>query len=114
MEKMIAFCGIDCAKCLAVLATENNDDNERKNTAELWSKQYHAGIKPEDINCEGCLSKGEKIFSHCKVCEIRKCGQKKNVENCAHCEEYACGKLDEFFKIAPDGRTVLDEIKKGL
>ena len=114
MDKMIAFCGINCSECAAFLATQKDDNEERKKTAELWSKEFNADIKQEDINCEGCLSEGENIFSHCKVCEIRKCGQEKGLENCAHCSEYACEKLDNFFKIAPDGKATLDEIKKGL
>ncbi|MCK4824426.1 DUF3795 domain-containing protein, partial [bacterium] len=41
MEKMISFCGIVCTECPAFLATKNDDDNERKKIAEMWSKQYH-------------------------------------------------------------------------
>ena len=114
MEKMIAFCGTICTECPAFLATKNNDDAERKKTAEIWSKQYNADIKPEDINCEGCLSGGSKIFSHCKVCKIRKCGQERGVKNCAYCGEYVCEKLNEFFKVAPDSKNTLDEIREGL
>jgi len=113
MEKMIAFCGTVCAECPAFLATKMDDDNERKKIAELWTKRYNADIKPEDINCEGCLSEGKK-FSYCNVCEIRKCGQEKGLKNCAYCADYVCEKLDKFFEIAPDGKTILDEIKKGL
>ena len=114
MEKMIALCGIVCTECPAFLATKNDDDNERKKIAEMWSKQYHSDIKPEDINCEGCLSDGGKVFNYCRVCEIRKCGQEKSVQNCAYCVEYVCEKLDNFFKIAPDCKTTLDAIKKEL
>jgi len=45
---------------------------------------------------------------------LRKCGQDKEVKNCAYCNEYVCEKLNKFFKIAPEGKTTLDEIKKGL
>jgi len=114
MEKMIAFCGIVCTECPAFLATKNDDDNERKKIAEMWSEQYNSDIKPEDINCEGCLSDGEKVFNYCRVCEIRKCGQEKSVQNCAYCVEYVCEKLDKFFNIAPDCKTTLDAIKKEL
>ena len=34
--------------------------------------------------------------------------------NCAHCDDYACAKLEEFFKMAPDCRTQLDGIRDGL
>ena len=62
MEKMIAFCGTVCTECPAFLATKQDDDNERGKIAESWSKQYNADIKPEDINCEGCLSEGRKFL----------------------------------------------------
>ena len=114
MEKMIAFCGTACTECPAFLATKNDDNTERKRIAELWSKQYNADIKPEGINCEGCLSDGGITFSYCKVCEIRKCGQEKNLKNCAYCSEYICEKLNQFFEMAPDAKTTLEDIKSNL
>ena len=114
MEKMIAFCGTVCTECPAFLATEKDDDYERRRIAELWSKQYNADIKPEDINCEGCMSEGRKIFSYCNVCEIRQCGQEKGLKNCAYCDEYVCERLNKFFEMAPDGRTTLNEIRRSL
>ena len=113
MGKMIAFCGIVCTECPAFLTTERDDNNERKRIAESWSKQYNADIKPEDINCEGCLSESGKIFSYCKVCEIRKCGQEKGLKNCAYCDDYACEKLNMFFNMVPYAKITLEEIRKG-
>lgn len=113
MERMIAFCGTVCTECPAFLATERDDDDGRKKTAELWSKQYNADIKPEDINCKGCISEGGLIFGYCNVCEIRECGREHGLRNCAYCDEYVCEKLDKFFEIAPEGKATLDEIKKG-
>lgn len=114
MDKMIAFCGIVCTECPAFLATQKDDDNERRKVAELWSKEFKAEIKPEDINCDGCLSEDGKLFSHCKVCEIRKCGQERGVKNCAYCNDYACEKLSKFFDKAPEAKALLDEIRKSL
>ena len=87
---------------------------ERRKVAELWSKQYNADIKPEDVNCDGCLSESGRLIGHCKVCEIRKCGRDKNIINCAYCNEYACEKLNQFFKMAPDAKTTLEDIKDNL
>ena len=114
MEKMIAFCGIACHECGAFLATKNDDDEKRSEVAKLWSKQYNADIKPADINCDGCHSEGQNVFGHCKVCEIRKCGKEKNVDNCAHCDEYSCEKLGIILNMVPDAKRRLDEIKCGL
>ena len=114
MDKMVAFCGITCTECPAFLATEKDDDNERKKVAEMWSKQFNTEIKPEDINCDGCLLESDRLFSYCRVCEIRKCGQKKGVKNCAYCDGYACKKLNNFFNNAPEAKTTLEEIRKNL
>ena len=35
---MIAYCGLDCSKCGAFLATQANDDALRAKTSEEWSK----------------------------------------------------------------------------
>jgi len=115
MDRMIAFCGIVCSECPAFLATQKDDDAKRKEVAELWSKQFNIKIKPEAINCyDGCASDGKRVFGYCNICEIRKCGQEKRVENCAYCDEYACEKLTKFFTMAPEAKATLEEIKKSL
>jgi hypothetical protein len=114
MKKIISICGNICNDFAAFKATLEDDDLKRKETAESWSKRYESDIKPEDINCEGCLSKGKIVFSYCNVCEIRKCGFEKGVENCAHCDEYICDKLEGFFKSVPDNRKVLDNIRNTI
>jgi len=114
MEKMIAFCGLTCTECPAFLATQNDDDTERKKTAEIWSEQYGMALKAEDINCDGCLSDTGKLVGHCNVCKIRKCGQEKSLANCAHCDEYACEKLSNFFTVAAHSKTTLDGIRSTL
>jgi len=114
MDKMIAFCGITCTECPAFLATQKDDHKERMKVAELWSREYNAEIKPEDINCDGCLSENGRLFSHCKVCEIRKCGQEIRVKNCAYCDGYPCEKLNKFFDMVPDARLTLEEVRKSL
>jgi len=114
MAVIVSFCGLLCNECGAFVATKNNDDEKRKEVSQLWSKQYNTNLKPEDINCTGCLSDRQPIFGHCNVCEIRKCGKAKGIANCAHCDEYACEKLEQFFQIVPDAKKRLDKIKSGL
>lgn len=111
---MIAFCGLDCHECGAFIATQNNDNEKRVEVAGLWSKQFKADIKPTDINCDGCHSNGENVFGHCKICEIRKCGKEKSIDNCAHCDEYSCEKLGMVFNMIPDAKKRLDDIKAKL
>ena len=114
MDKMIAFCGLSCSGCPAFIATQKDDDKQRKKTAKAWSKIYKSDIKPEDINCDGCSEESGRLFNYCKVCEIRKCGQEKEVKNCAYCDEYACEKLIKFFNMAPKTKTILAKIRKNL
>ena len=111
---MIAFCGLNCYECGAFLATKENDDQKRTEVAQEWSKLFKVEIIPEDINCEGCQSDGKRLFNYCKVCEIRRCGKEKKVKNCAYCDDYTCEKLTEFFKMAPQAKTNLDEVRKNL
>jgi hypothetical protein len=34
--------------------------------------------------------------------------------NCAHCDDYACEKLEGFFGMAPNARVTLDGIRAGM
>lgn len=114
MEEIIAYCGIVCSGCPAYIATQNDDDAKRRETAEIWSKNYNHDLKPEDINCDGCLTTTGRVIGYCNVCEVRKCGMERGVANCAYCEDYACDKLEKFFQMVPENKTTLDEIRKEL
>ncbi len=114
MENMIGTCGIVCTACPAFIATKNDDNNAREELAKKWSKEFKSDIKSEHINCDGCLSTSGKLFTHCAVCEIRKCGHEKKVENCAVCEQYGCEKISNFHKMVPDAKKVLDNIKNQI
>jgi hypothetical protein len=114
MNEMISLCGLLCSDCPAFVATKNNDDNKRKEVAELWYRQYNVKLKMEDINCSGCLSDSEPLFCHCRVCEVRRCAKNKGIENCAHCEEYACEILEKIFKMDPETKKRLDKIRSGI
>lgn len=111
MDKMIAFCGLTCTDCPAFIATQKDDDAERKRVAEQWSKEYGVEIKPEDVNCDGCIVTDGRHIGHCSVCEIRKCGLERSLENCAHCDDYACEKLEKFFEMVPAAKDTLDGVR---
>ncbi|MCP4760420.1 MAG: DUF3795 domain-containing protein [archaeon] len=114
MEKIIAFCGLLCNECPAFQMVKNDDPKKRKETAEIWSKIYNEDIKPEEIYCTGCLSKAGKKYSHCNICEVRKCGQEKGLKNCAYCSEYVCEKLESYHRMNPEMKKILDEIRQGI
>jgi hypothetical protein len=114
MNEMLAYCGLDCLACGAFIATRDQDDAKRKEVAKLWSQLFRADIKPEDIHCTGCRSEQGSLFSHCHVCEIRKCGRAKKITNCALCPDYACEKLNAFFKMAPEAQAKLAQVRAEL
>ena len=108
--KTLAMCGLDCAACPAYIAYKTNDQALREKTAAEWSKQFHAEIKPADINCVGCLkTKGPQIH-HCAECEIRKCGLGRKVKNCALCTDYPCEKIGKFIANVPPAKANLEEV----
>jgi hypothetical protein len=111
MKPLTAFCGINCAECPAYIATQSNDNAAREKVAKEWQKMYNPNIKASDINCDSCTSSSTKLFNHCHECKIRQCGIDKKVTNCAHCQEYACDKLTEFFNMVPNCKTTLDAIR---
>ena len=81
-------------------------------------------IPPENINCGGYRSEDEHL-GFCSVCEIRRCCQEKNIENCAYCDYYICEELKKVYGVmcevfgkgtrnVADAQIVLDEIRKKL
>ena len=110
--KLIACCGLDCAQCEAYLATQTDDNPRRATTAKDWSARYNADLKPEQINCDGCRTEGQKFFYCANLCEIRKCVHEKELDNCATCDNYPCPTLDPVFQAAPQARDALDALRK--
>ena len=87
MNNMIAYCGLDCEKCDAYIATKNNDQALREKTAKLWSELNNVTILPEHINCEGCRTNGVKTYYCDTLCAIRQCAMKKSVSTCGDCSQ---------------------------
>lgn len=85
MNKMIAYCGLNCENCDAYLATINDDQELRIKTAKQWAELNHAPILPEHINCQGCRVDGAKTVFCDSMCGIRQCALKKGVATCGDC-----------------------------
>jgi hypothetical protein len=116
MENNLSYCGLICITCPIYLATkEMNEEKRREMRIEIARqiKEHYGGtFKPEDVtDCDGCKGESGRLFSGSNKCEIRKCAKNKNIENCAHCSEYACGKLQEFFAKDPQAKETLDNIR---
>jgi hypothetical protein len=109
MEKLISCCGLNCAACEARIATLNNDDKLREETAEKWRNQYgNADITAEMINCTGCRAEGVKI-GHWSECQIRLCAEARGLSHCGKCSEVEnCDTIGFVHKHVPDA---LDNLK---
>jgi len=107
MEKLIAYCGLDCALCGAYLAHKNDDQALREKTAAEWTVAHNFNFTPDMINCTGCKSAGIQV-GHCSECEMRKCAIAKGVVNCGACDEFAtCKMINEMMEMVPGVRENL-------
>ena len=99
MNKYIAYCGLDCSKCEAYLATKNNDNKLREEVAKKWSELNKVNITAEMINCEGCKMDGVKTPFCAYLCKIRKCAINKNIKLCFECcDVKTCEDMKNFLK----------------
>lgn len=115
MKKMIAYCGLVCTDCEAYVATQSNDMATLAKLAERAQKEFGLTVTPEENMCDGCLAPTGRQIAYCNTCEIHACGVSRKVENCAHCDDYACEKLAAFFKMATrEAKPVLDAIRVKL
>jgi len=111
MGKLIAFCGLNCTNCLAFIATKEDNNLKRQETAKAWSTPEY-NMTTEDINCDGCTNKKGRLISFVKDCDIRNCGIKRKVENCAYCTDYPCEKLSKAHERSPEAKNALDDIRR--
>ncbi len=111
MKQMIGYCGLDCEKCDAYLATIRNDDALRKKTAALWAELNNAPILPEHINCEGCRTDGVKTPYCDSICPIRKCAAGKGVETCGGCSELET--CETVKMVTSNNADALDRLRSG-
>ena len=84
----------------------------REAIAELYTKEYGMSIMVEAISdCDGCHSDNGRLFPGCRNCSIRTCAMEKSLENCAHCDNYACDSLMELFQHDAMAKEQLDKIR---
>ncbi len=108
MNKLIGFCGLNCEKCDAYIATVNNDNDLREKTAKLWSELNKVLILPEHINCDGCRTNGKKAVYCESLCVIRQCALKYCVTTCGSCQKMEnCEKVRMIFSNNADAKKNL-------
>jgi hypothetical protein len=114
MNEPLAYCGLDCSTCDALIATRSNDDALRARTAAEWTRLFGHEFKPADINCTGCRSAGIHVEFCEKQCEVRKCARGRGVQNCGLCPDFACATLTAHFQyVPPEAKTRLEAIRAG-
>jgi hypothetical protein len=114
MDRMIAYCGLVCSECGAYIATKANDPAAIERTAAEWRQKHSPDITAADVWCDGCLSSGPRLCSHCGECRIRACAIGRGVVNCACCDDYGCEMITGFLDHVPQAKSVLEEIHAGL
>ncbi len=114
MNEMIAYCGLVCTDCPAYIATQADDTEALERIAVQWREEYNApDLTVDSVICDGCLNGGRKC-GHCAECEIRACGVEKGILNCAHCDDYPCDGLVQFFGFVPEAQETLDNVRQSL
>jgi len=95
-----SYCGNDCSKCPAYIATINNNHELRKKTANLWNERDRGKKifwQPFDIVCFGCGSKRRVLCKSTKLCTVRKCCIKKGGIKCSDCQIFStCNKIKKL------------------
>jgi hypothetical protein len=87
-DKMIGYCGYNCYLC----AARSDDINLRQKMVDAWRKYLgHENYTAENVACEGCKSKGDKIAD--KICKARPCAREKGLDSCAQCDDFPCNKV---------------------
>ena len=113
-ERMVAYCGIVCTDCDALKATQAEDMDALEAMAKKASEEFGMEMTVADAMCDGCLSTTWRQIGYCHECAIRLCAVPKHVENCAHCDEFACDKVEAFSKPGTPHRKTLDGIRTTL
>jgi hypothetical protein len=115
MAKIQAYCGLDCGECEAYIATQADDRAGLEETARKWAAQFGGSVGSwEACVCDGCSSGKRTSSAHAVKCAIRLCASKRAVPTCAHCDDYGCATLQQFFAFAPVLKEKLEAVRKGL
>lgn len=111
-SSMLAYCGLVCTDCSAYIATQKGDIPALEQIAAKWGKELNLALTWEDCRCDGCLATTGRQIDYCRECQVRACAIARGLENCAHCPDYACEKLERVFGFAPEARTKLEELRR--
>jgi hypothetical protein len=115
MAKLLAYCGLDCGECEAYVATQRNDRAGLEAVARQWAAQFGAqDLGADACLCDGCSAGRRTSTAHAATCALRLCASKRGVATCAHCPDYGCASLQQFFAFAPVLKDKLEAVRKTL
>jgi hypothetical protein len=89
MIEMLGYCGFLCDICPAY-AKNIKSDADKTEISDKWFLYFGFQISPEKVSCVGCRNEGNHPDEGCPV---RPCAIKKNVRNCAYCDDFDCDNL---------------------
>ena len=115
MTKLLSYCGLDCGECEAYIATQKSDQAGLAETAKKWAAQFGGkDLGADACVCDGCSAGKRTASAHAATCGIRVCASQRGVVTCAHCPDYGCATLQQFFAFAPVLKEKLEAIRKTL
>ncbi|MFX1286040.1 MAG: DUF3795 domain-containing protein [Promethearchaeota archaeon] len=107
MNPEISCCGFRCDLCQAYKKNIQEQDQTRL-LSDKWYEYFGFRIPADQISCDGCLSSDTETSDLMdKACPVRPCVVKKQLPNCAYCDEFPCDKLQSRF-------VILEEKEKEL
>ena len=98
MVEVLALCGYRCDLCQFYIRNARSEEHKERVSRE-FTEIFGDDIRPEDVECVGCRSKGKHVDT---ACPVRPCALEKGVENCAHCSEFICDKLKTRINFAEE------------
>ena len=108
MDKLIAYCGINCSTCPLFIATSTENISLKQELAGKWGEIYNCTFDIEEMKCYGCKS-GRKFFLSDK-CNITQCNTSKGVHTCKQCSNSPCKRINEFYEWQKNNKTGVEFI----
>ena len=114
-RQMIAYCGIDCAKCPAYSFPRLGEKLHMKG---LFQSMLKSRMKPKPegyVICDGCTAIDARCVQHCLTCSVRCCAMETGVAHCAHCDKFPCDRLQGIWKVTvfKDAQPRLEKLRAG-
>ena len=119
-RRMIAYCGIDCAKCPAYRFPRLGEKLHMKG---LFQGLLKRGMKSKglpvpdgEVICDGCTAIDARCLKPCLECAVRCCAMETGVAHCALCDKFPCERLQGIWKITVfrDAQPRLERLRAKL